>query len=43
VDLDSMSYAELKRLHVGLVRLTSLSDKELGALLPHVLAEEPDP
>jgi hypothetical protein len=43
VDLDSLSYAELERLHAGLMRLTALSDNELAALLKHVLAEEPDP
>jgi hypothetical protein len=40
VDLDSLSYAELERLHAGLMRLTALPDNELAALLRHVLAEE---
>jgi hypothetical protein len=43
VDLDSLSYAELERLHAGLMRLTALPENELAALLRHVLAEEPDP
>jgi hypothetical protein len=43
VDLDSMSEAELERLRAGLTRLASLPDNELGALLRHVLAEDPDP
>jgi hypothetical protein len=43
VDLDSLSYAELERLHAGLMRLTALPENELAALLRHVLADEPDP
>jgi hypothetical protein len=43
VDLDSLSYAELERLHARLVRLTALPDNELAALLRHVLEDEPDP
>jgi hypothetical protein len=43
VDLDSLSYAELERLHAGLMRLTALPENELGALLRHVLEDEPDP
>jgi hypothetical protein len=40
VDLDSMSHAELERLHAGPVRLTALPENELAALLRHLLAEE---
>lgn len=42
VDLDSMSYAELERLYAGLTRLAALPENELGALLRHVLEDEPD-
>ena len=42
VDLDSMSEAELERLHAGLTRLAALSGEELQALLTHVLPDEPD-
>jgi hypothetical protein len=42
VDLDLLSYAELERLHAGLMRLTALPENELAALLRHVLAEEED-
>jgi hypothetical protein len=43
VDLESLSYAELERLHAALMRLTALPENELGALLRHVLEDEPDP
>jgi hypothetical protein len=43
VDLDSMSEAELERLYAGLTRLAALPENELGALLRHVLEDEPDP
>jgi hypothetical protein len=42
VDLDSLSYAELERLHAGLMRLTALPENELAALLRHVLADGED-
>jgi hypothetical protein len=42
VDLDSMSTAELERLYAGLTRLAALPERELGALVRHVLAEEED-
>ena len=38
VDLDSMSERELERLHSGLVRLASLDDIVLAALVEQVLA-----
>jgi hypothetical protein len=42
VDLDSMSEAQLERLHAGLVKLAALPDEELRALVDHVLAGEQD-
>jgi hypothetical protein len=42
VDLDSMSTPELERLYAGLTRLAALSERELGTLVRHVLAEEED-
>jgi transposase len=42
VDLDSMSERELERLHSGLVRLASMDETVLAALVEHVLAgDEP--
>jgi hypothetical protein len=38
VDLESMSEAQLERLHAGLVKLAALPDEELRALVDHVLA-----
>jgi hypothetical protein len=38
VDLESMSEAQLERLHAGLVKLAALPDEELRALADHVLA-----
>jgi len=38
VDLDAMSEAQLERLHPGLVKLASLDDAVLSALVEHVLA-----
>jgi UDP:flavonoid glycosyltransferase YjiC (YdhE family) len=40
VDLDSMSERELERLHAGLVRLASLDDSVLAALVEQVLADD---
>jgi hypothetical protein len=40
VDLDSMSERELERLHAGLVKLASMPDEELQALVEHLLADE---
>jgi hypothetical protein len=42
VDLDSMSERELERLHSGLVRLASLDEPALAALIEHVLADKED-
>jgi hypothetical protein len=42
VDLDSMSEAQLERLHAGLVKLAALPDEELRALVDHVLAGAQD-
>jgi hypothetical protein len=42
VDLDSMSEAELERLHAGHMRLAALPDKELHALVTRLLAHEAD-
>lgn len=39
VDLDALSEAQLERLYVGLVRLTSMDDTVLAALVEHVLAD----
>jgi hypothetical protein len=41
-DLDSMSEAQLERLHAGLMRLAELSPKELQALMASLLADEAD-
>jgi hypothetical protein len=38
VDLDAMSEAQLERLHAGLVRLASLDELVLAALVEQVLA-----
>ncbi len=38
VDLDSMSEAQLERLHAGLVRLASMDETVLAALVEQVLA-----
>jgi hypothetical protein len=38
VDLDAMSEAQLEHLHAGLVRLASLDEPVLAALIEHVLA-----
>jgi len=37
VDLDSMAERELERLHAGLVRLASMEENVLAALVEHVL------
>jgi hypothetical protein len=37
VDLDSMSERELERLHAGLVKLASMDDTVLAALVEHVV------
>jgi hypothetical protein len=42
VDLDSMSEAQLERLHAGLVRIAALPSRELQALVESVLADEAD-
>jgi len=39
VDLDSMSERELERLHSGFVRLASMDDTALAALVEQVLAD----
>ena len=39
VDLGSMSERELERLHSGLVRLASIDETVLAALVEHVLGE----
>jgi hypothetical protein len=38
VDLDAMSEAQLERLHAGLVKLASMDDTVLAALVEQVLA-----
>ena len=38
VDLDGMSEAQLERLHAGLVKLASMDEPVLAALVEHVLA-----
>jgi hypothetical protein len=38
VDLDAMSEAQLERLHAGLVRLASMDETVLAALVEQVLA-----
>jgi hypothetical protein len=40
VDLDAMSEARLERLHPGLVKLASLDETVLAALVEHVLASD---
>ena len=40
VDLDAMSEAQLDRLHAGLVKLASMDDTVLAALVERVLAGE---
>jgi hypothetical protein len=42
VDLDSMSEAQLERLHAGLVRIAALPPKELQALVESLFADEAD-
>jgi hypothetical protein len=42
VDLDSMSERELERLHSGLVRLASMDETVLGALVGSLLADTQD-
>jgi hypothetical protein len=42
VDLDSMSEAQLERLHAGLVRIAALPPKELQALVKSLLAGTQD-
>ena len=39
VDLDAMSEAKLERLHAGLVKLASMDDTVLAALVEHVLGD----
>jgi hypothetical protein len=38
VDLDALSEAQLGRLYAGLVKLASMDDTVLAALVEHVLA-----
>jgi hypothetical protein len=40
VDLDSLSEAQLERLHAGLVKLASMDDTVLAALVEHVFAHD---
>ena len=40
VDLDSMSERELKRLYAGLLRLASLDESALAALVEEVLVDD---
>ena len=40
VDLDALSERQLERLYAGLVRLASMDETTLAALVEHVLAEE---
>jgi hypothetical protein len=40
VDLDTMSGPQLERLHAGLVKLASLDDTVLAALVEHVLGDD---
>jgi len=40
VDLDAMSEAQLEHLHAGLVRLASLDEPVLAALVEHVLGDD---
>jgi hypothetical protein len=43
VDLDALSEAQLEALYAGLVKLASMDDTVLAALVEHVLAgDEPD-
>jgi hypothetical protein len=42
VDLESMSEAQLGRLHAGLVKLAGLPDDELRALVASLLADTKD-
>jgi hypothetical protein len=42
VDLESMSEAQLERLHAGLVRIAALPPKELQALVESLLADMQD-
>jgi hypothetical protein len=38
VDLDPLSEAQLERLYAGLVRLASMDETVLAALIEHILA-----
>jgi hypothetical protein len=40
VDLDAMSEAQLERLHAGLVRLASMDETVLAALVEQVLGDD---
>ena len=40
VDVDSMSERELERLHSGLVKLASMDETVLAALVEHVLGDD---
>jgi hypothetical protein len=40
VDLDAMSEAQLERLHAGLVKLASMDETVLAALVEHVLGDD---
>ena len=40
VDLDSLSEAQLERLHAGLLKLAALPDEQLGALVGSLLEGE---
>ena len=40
VDLDSMNEAQLERLYASLVRLASMDETVLAALVEHVLADD---
>jgi hypothetical protein len=40
VDLDALSEAQLERLHAGLVKLASMDETVLAALVERVLADK---
>ncbi len=40
MDIDGVSEAQLERLHAGLVKLASLDDAVLAALVEQVLADD---
>jgi hypothetical protein len=40
VDLDAMSEAQLERLHAGLVKLASMDETVLAALVEHLLGAD---